>query len=210
MQPNTANKLATLNEAVSPGDLILLFAMGQRAVMLLVESSSGTQSSNPQTSSITVREVKEEDDYTADDEDTTTEARCDDSVGLLSAYMTSFPAECRVEYCVNPHGRHVHQYYWGDDCPFCHSDNGSYCPVCLGYDFALDDKCALREIEDYEDRIRRGEFGFEGGPAEMKLKILMMVRERYECINAKKGEIGFNSHDVDEIVENWFKDGGDE
>lgn len=50
--------METLDQAVSEGDLILLYVLGQRAFMFLVESCPDSQISNPKISSITVREVK--------------------------------------------------------------------------------------------------------------------------------------------------------
>ncbi|GAB1203790.1 hypothetical protein APSETT445_002430 [Aspergillus pseudonomiae] len=243
MQSTSTNKLETLNEAVFTGDLILLFAPGQKPAMLLVELSPGSRSSNPKASRITVRQVgvhylkkpgycrvsgpdvyfnKGEGDDTSDDDDTASEASVDASARPLSAYVARFPEECQVEYRVNPHGRDVLMNYWGGECPFC--DGLHYycpgcgparlfpdlwggcgvdqaCPVCLGYNFAMDDKDALRVIEYYTDRLHRGDAKCDGGYAEMKREILDMVRERYESINAQREEMGFHSYDVNKTVE---------
>lgn len=131
MQSNTTDKVEILKEAVSRGDLILLYAPAKTACMLLVESSPDSQTSNPKTSSITVREVKvhyrpkpgycivsgpdvyhnEEEDEDASGDDISTETGCDTASLPLSAYVARFPAESEVEYGVNPHGRYANLFY---------------------------------------------------------------------------------------------------
>ncbi|KAE8413044.1 hypothetical protein BDV36DRAFT_287343 [Aspergillus pseudocaelatus] len=219
--------METLNEVVSAGDLILVYAPGHTACMLLVESSPGSQISNPKTSSITVREVKVHyrlkpgccivsgpDVYYNEKED-------EDTLGD----DTSSEEGCDISSC--PLSADVLRYYWGGDCPFCYMD-GWYCPgcgpamqfpdlfggcavdqscpVCYGYDFAMNDKIMLREIEEYESRL----WGAKSGPAEyraeLRQEILEMVRERYELIDARRQEMGLSRYDVDDIVEKWFKD----
>ncbi|KAE8131259.1 hypothetical protein BDV38DRAFT_290444 [Aspergillus pseudotamarii] len=239
--------METLNEAVSAGDLILLYAPGHTPCMLLVESSPDSHISNPKTSSITVQKVKvhyrlkpgycivsgpdvyynEEEDEDASGDDTSTEAGCDISSRPLSAYVTDFPAESEVEYRVNPHGRDVLRYYWGGHCPFCYM-NGWYCPgcgpamqfpdlfggcgvdqscpVCYGYDFAMNDKVMLRKVEEYESRLWRTKSESKEYRAELRQEILAMVRERYALIDARRQVMGFSRYDVNHIVENWFKD----
>ncbi|GMF78878.1 unnamed protein product [Aspergillus oryzae] len=193
--------MESLDQAVSEGDLILLYVLGQRAFMFLVESCPDSQISNPKISSITVREVKvgyldepgrcvvsgpdvyyneEEDDDTSEDDDSSSEV----SYGLTWGRL-NLRGGCSVDQS---------------------------CPVCLGYDFAMDDKIRSREVGEYETRLSRGEcsFGCYGEPEELKQEILKMVRERYEFIDARRQEMGLSGYDVDDIVESWFADGDDE
>ncbi|KJK61656.1 hypothetical protein P875_00086797 [Aspergillus parasiticus SU-1] len=248
--------METLDQAVSEGDLILLYAPGKRAIMLLVLSSPGSQISNPKIWTIFVRQVKvdyldepgrcvvsgpdvhynEEDDHTSEDDSTSedddlfTEAS---SESILSTFVARYPVESENGSILTLSHSDVLKYYWGGNCPFCYG-HGWYCPgcgpaqlfpdlfggcsvdqscpVCLGFDFAMEDKIQLREVEEYEDRLAKGEcpFGFLGELAELKGEILEMVRERYELIDARRQEMGLSGYDVDDIVESWFPDGDDE
>lgn len=120
--------MESLDQAVSEGDLILLYVLGQRAFMFLVESCPDSQISNPKISSITVREVKvgyldepgrcvvsgpdvyyneEEDDDTSEDDDSSSEVSYGLTWGRLSMYVARFPADSKIEYRVNPHGRYA-------------------------------------------------------------------------------------------------------
>ncbi|KAE8323560.1 hypothetical protein BDV39DRAFT_217685 [Aspergillus sergii] len=243
--------METLNQAVSAGDLILLYAPGQTAYMLLVESSPDSQTSNPKISSIMVSEVEvdyldkpgrcvvsgpdvyynEEEDDPASEDDPSSKASCDVLGDRLSSYVARFPVDSEVQPSVNPHGRDVLKYYWGGDCPFCYMD-GWYCPgcgaarefpdlfggcavdqscpVCYGYDFAMNDKILLREVEEYGDRLWREKSLSKEERTELKREILEMVRERYELIAARRQEMGLSRYDVDDIVKNWFKDDDDD
>ncbi|KAE8382722.1 hypothetical protein BDV26DRAFT_288281 [Aspergillus bertholletiae] len=172
---------------------------------------------------------EESDDEISDIESVTELGSDDIPTHLLSTYMAEFPPGCGVQCCVNPHGRDVLWKYWGGSCPFCYG-HGHYCPgcgtaslfpdlwggcavdqscpVCLGFDFAMDDKTTLRTVEKYESDLRRGRFRSEGDREAIKEEILALVRQRYELINTRRLEMGLGYYDVEEIVDNWFEDGG--
>ena len=85
------------------------------------------------------------------------------------------------------------------------------CPACMGYDFALDDKWRLRELEWLEDRL----YGHKHDPMnsslsetklqELKEEGLSKVKERYELTNSRRKEMDLSPLDVDELLEKFQK-----
>jgi hypothetical protein len=80
------------------------------------------------------------------------------------------------------------------------------CPVCHGYEFALDDNMAIKRQWSLECTLpSRREAPFSTTEEEAKLRslqeeLLSLVRNRYERINARRGDIGMKREDVDKLV----------
>ncbi|KAJ5221261.1 uncharacterized protein N7469_010148 [Penicillium citrinum] len=132
---------------------------------------------------------------------------------------------------VNPHGRHVLRDYFLGQCPLCRNDYWNSedsedfwlhfqiedidwcpadqaCPVCMGYDFALEDVGYLTRLADLRDTIDKGknpqnlsEKDFEA----CKRKFLSLVRERYTQQNNRKFEMGLELWDINDRVVRFQK-----
>ena len=82
------------------------------------------------------------------------------------------------------------------------------CPVCLGYDFALEDKRRLQELEPIESRLFCHKNTDQPSMNASKLKALKdqgltMTRERRELVCARQVEMGYRPDDVDKLVREW-------
>ncbi len=79
----------------------------------------------------------------------------------------------------------------------------------MGYDFALDDKWRLGEL----DRLQSPLYSHKHHPMksslsetklqELKEKALSMVKERYELTNSRRKEMDLDPLDVDELLQNF-------
>jgi uncharacterized Zn finger protein (UPF0148 family) len=88
------------------------------------------------------------------------------------------------------------------------------CPVCHGYDFALEDDMAMRCEDDIEERLRscwrRQKDGQDSEDSkdeilDLQEELLSSVRNRFERINKRRTEMGMELEDVDELVSNRQK-----
>jgi hypothetical protein len=83
------------------------------------------------------------------------------------------------------------------------------CPVCLGYDFALEDKRILEELDGPEMDLWTYKYEPEksylckGQITNLKRETLALVKERYELINARKAEMGIKLENVDKLLDDW-------
>lgn len=87
----------------------------------------------------------------------------------------------------------------------------------MGYDFAYDDGCHLRELDDLEAPRKRYR-GKPGDPSvsperyqELFEEYLSSHRLRYECINSRREEMGIDPISPEELqrmekseTESWF------
>ena len=83
------------------------------------------------------------------------------------------------------------------------------CPVCMGYDFALDDKWRLRELEQTQTSLythkhypKESYLSVEEAQ-ELKEEALPKNRERYELTNSRRKEMGLEPIDVDELQQEF-------
>ncbi|KAJ9217955.1 hypothetical protein DTO166G4_346 [Paecilomyces variotii] len=136
-----------------------------------------------------------------------------------------------VALIVNPHGRDVIKHYFHGSCPHCGSTGwfcpgcggvgtrfpdlfGSCgvdqsCPVCLGYEFALEDKRRIRELDRpemilyrYKDR---GEMSglCKAQMAKTKAEALELAEERYGLIYDRKVDMGLNVENEKKTLQDW-------
>lgn len=86
------------------------------------------------------------------------------------------------------------------------------CPVCLGYEFALEDKRRIRELDYPQTSLStykrgRGLLGMcKAQIAKMKTDTLALVEERYRLIHARKIEMGLELEDQDKLIQDWKDD----
>lgn len=79
----------------------------------------------------------------------------------------------------------------------------------MGYEFALDDKSRLEELDPIEYRLycnknRKESFMDEAEWEALKAEALTMVRERCELIFARQKEMGYELEDnTDKQVHEW-------
>lgn len=83
------------------------------------------------------------------------------------------------------------------------------CPVCHGYNFALEDDIAMRCLDDTEERLRsrwrRQKDGQDSEYSKTEIRdlqeeLLSLVRDRFERINKRRTEMGMELEDVNELV----------
>lgn len=83
------------------------------------------------------------------------------------------------------------------------------CPVCLGYEFALEDKMRIRALDQpemrlYEYKESQDMSGMcKAQIAKMKTETLALVEERYGLIHARKVEMGLKLEDQDKLIQDW-------
>ncbi|GIJ98283.1 hypothetical protein Aspvir_000399 [Aspergillus viridinutans] len=147
---------------------------------------------------------------------------------FLQRFKSQNEGDGETNLIVRPHGRDVLKYYFGGRCPYCGSmgwfcrgcqqiwpdlfgscGDDLSCPVCLGYDFALDDNMAIKRQWSLECSLpSRREAPFSTAEEEAKLRslqeeLLSLVRDRYERNNVRREDMGMKKEDVDKLVSDY-------
>ncbi|OJJ47806.1 hypothetical protein ASPZODRAFT_131386 [Penicilliopsis zonata CBS 506.65] len=127
-----------------------------------------------------------------------------------------------IQIFVRPHGRDVLKYYFNGACPECGGRSwscpgcGGYgirfpdifgscgrdqsCPVCLGHEFALEDKQTHRDLETLSSKRSAPVLSVDE-KMQIREEILSTKRNRYELINARKQEMGMPTEDIDKLIQ---------
>ncbi|KAJ9294378.1 hypothetical protein DTO271G3_6953 [Paecilomyces variotii] len=136
-----------------------------------------------------------------------------------------------VALIVNPHGRDVIKHYFHGSCPHCGSTGwfcpgcggvsvrfpdlfggcgvDQSCPVCLGYEFALEDKRRIQELDWpetilYKYKDREDMSGLcKAQMAKTKAEALELAEERYGLIYDRKVEMGLNVENENKTLQDW-------
>ncbi|KAI9038143.1 uncharacterized protein KD926_011278 [Aspergillus affinis] len=219
----------TLDKPVRVNDLILVYNTKKRH-MLVVKSVSDDQQISPPTSSVSVKKVNwhvpdledEDDDYCLCEKNSNNNPATRLDLFLYSMTSSDDTQNSQVN------GRDVLEHYFKGRCPNCNGkgwfcpgcgpvsdlfpDIGGSCavdqacPMCMGYNFALNDKAWIAEIEDIE--ARRFNWNDDGRELvdddeleRLRDEAVESTKERYEAINKRRQKMGMLPKDFDDLVE---------